>query len=279
MSKGFLIFAQNNSDMDYCKIAAFCARRLRQFSDLPISIVTDSADWLKTSQPDAEELFDKIISHYSNNEQYRRYYDGSMHSKKLSWKNFSRVEAYELTPYKQTIVIDSDYIVASNKLDSFFDQEADIAMFKDSFDLAQWRDTKPFKFINNQSVPFYWATVLYFKKNKYSEAFFDLVKHIKNNWKYYKLLYEIESKVYRNDFAFSIAAHIMNGNVDFNISTLPGKKFYTLDRDVLLAVEENKFKFLVEKEKYFGEYILAKTQGVDVHVMNKYSLSRIIDAN
>jgi hypothetical protein len=36
-------------------------------------------------------------------------------------------------------------------------------------------------------------------------------------------------------------------------------------------------QFLLEKEKYLGEYIALKTQGVDVHVMNKYSLLRLID--
>jgi hypothetical protein len=36
-------------------------------------------------------------------------------------------------------------------------------------------------------------------------------------------------------------------------------------------------KFLIEKENYLGEYTLAKTTGLDVHVMNKASLSRYID--
>jgi hypothetical protein len=34
---------------------------------------------------------------------------------------------------------------------------------------------------------------------------------------------------------------------------------------------------LVEKKNYPGEYLVAKTSGLDVHVMNKYSLLRFID--
>jgi hypothetical protein len=105
-----------------------------------------------------------------------------------------------------------------------------------------------------------------------------LLKHIRKNWGYYRLLYKIDSKMYRNDFAFSIAIHIFNGNIDSPVvSILPGKKFYTLDKDVMIDISDDKFKFLLEKEKYLGEYIALKTQGIDVHVMNKYSLLRLID--
>jgi len=34
---------------------------------------------------------------------------------------------------------------------------------------------------------------------------------------------------------------------------------------------------LVHKKKYEGQYTLLSTTGLDVHVMNKFSLERIID--
>ena len=37
----------------------------------------------------------------------------------------------------------------------------------------------------------YWATVVYFKKTPYVESFFNVVKDVKENWNYYKDLYEI----------------------------------------------------------------------------------------
>ena len=36
-------------------------------------------------------------------------------------------------------------------------------------------------------------------------------------------------------------------------------------------------KFLVEKKNYFGEFVATKTDSLDMHVMNKYSLTRCID--
>jgi hypothetical protein len=109
------------------------------------------------------------------------------------------------------------------------------------------------------------------------ENFFNLIEYIKSNWNYFRILYNIVSNTYRNDFAFSIAIHIMNGKTNGNFAVeLPGKMIYATDRDILVDAIDNKMKFLVEKKNHFGEYILAKTEGLDVHVMNKYSLDRVI---
>ena len=171
MTRGFLIFAQNNPDVDYCKMAVFCARRLKKYIDLPITIVTDSKEWLLQSQPDADDLFDQIVTAYTDTTQQRRYSDGSLYSKQIVWKNLSRVEAYDLSPYDETIILDSDYIVSSDYLAHQFAQENDLALFRHSHDLAQWRNTESFEFINDQSVPFYWATVVFFRKNKFGINF------------------------------------------------------------------------------------------------------------
>ena len=151
-------------------------------------------------------------------------------------------------------------------------------MFKDSYDLSSWRDTSEFKYLNQYSIPFYWATVFYFKKTQVSQAFFDLIKHIKENWLYYKNLYSIDSFTFRNDFAFSIAVHIFNDSKNFNnVGVFPGKMYYTLDKDLLVSGTDNSFTFLIEKEKYNGEYTAMKVRNLDIHIMNKYSLSRFID--
>jgi len=276
MTKGFLIFAQNNPDIDYCKLAVFCAKRLKTYMDVPVSIVTDSPEWLLSSQPEAGMLFDKIIRCFSNTTQSKKFHDGSMFYKKLQWKNLSRVEAYDLSPYDKTIVIDSDYIVASNFLEKLFSSSHDVMLYRKSYDLAQWRDTSSFDYIN-QSIPFYWATVLYFTKSEESKMLFTLVKIIRENWQYYRLLYRIDASMYRNDYAFSLAVHMLNGQVDLpSIGVIPGYKFYVLDKDLLLDIQDSTMKFLVEKEKYHGEYICTSISDVDVHVMNKYSLARLI---
>jgi hypothetical protein len=274
MTRGVLLFAQNNSDIDYNKLAVFAATRVERYLNVPVSIVTDSKDWLLKSQPTAKMLFDKIIPISSETHQTKRFHDGTLASKILTWKNLSRADCFELSPYDETLVIDTDYIISSKTLSNIWNNKFDFLIYKDSFDVAQWRDDRSFRYINQLSIPFYWATAFYFKKNTYTNAFFQIIKQIQNNWSYYRALYNIESTAFRNDFAFSIAINMMGNEFAGN---LPGKMNYVLDKDILLDINEASLKFLVEKKSYAGEYIATKTSNIDVHVMNKYSLTRIVD--
>ena len=87
---------------------------------------------------------------------------------------------------------------------------------------------------------------MFFRKTKENKTFFNLVKHIQENWNHYKTLYQIRQSTFRNDFAFSIAIHIMNGYKQGNFAKpMPGKMFYTTDRDLLVGLDNTKFTFLV----------------------------------
>ena len=277
MTTGAVIFAQNSANLDYTKMAVFSARRIQEYLDIPVSIITDSASWLEKTYPD--HTFDQIISvDSSSNSQYKKINDGSLSSKKIEWKNFTRDRVYDLTPYDRTLVIDSDYVINSSVLKPALDNQYDFQIYKNSMDLAAWRSTEEFDRVSKWSIPFYWATTFIFTKNNITDSFFNLIAYIKSNWMYFRTLYSITSGTYRNDYAFSIAIHIMNGktNGDFAIE-LPGTMTYSSDKDLLVSMENNTLKFLIEKENFLGEYVLAKTQGLDVHVMNKLSLCRCID--
>lgn len=276
MTTGALIFAYNNAEVDYIKIANFAAKRVKQFLDIPVSIVTDGRDWLLKTLPDHE--FDQIIDNYDNLSNKKQFYDGALTSKKLDWKNTNRSSVYELTPYNKTLVIDSDYIINSDVLKIALERDALFQIYKHSVDLSGWRDTTYFQRINPHSIPFYWATAFVFQKDPVVEAFFDLIVYIKSNWGYFRMLYNMGQSIFRNDFAFSIAIHIMNGKTNGEFATeLPGSMTYIQDRDLLIEMNGTSMKFLVEKQHYLGEYLAAKTNGIDVHVMNKMSLSRVIN--
>jgi hypothetical protein len=274
MSKGVLIFAQNNSEIDYARISLFAAEQVKRHLNVPVSLVTDSKDWLLQSQPHALDVFDQIITTWTDTEQTKQFHDGTLAAKTVTWKNLNRSDCYELTPYDETLVIDSDYIINSSNLSKIWNNTNDFLIYEQSFDLAQWRDTSSFTYLNQYSIPFYWATAFYFKKTISNESFFLIVKHIKSNWSYYRAIYNIDSTVFRNDFAFSIAIHMMG--TDF-AHTLPGKMCYTLDRDILVDMEDTSMQFIVEKKNYAGEYIATKTTDLDMHVMNKYSLIRFLN--
>jgi hypothetical protein len=100
-------------------------------------------------------------------------------------------------------------------------------------DLSGYRFDPRLITLSDKSIDFYWATVFFFRKNKNTETFFNYLGHIQENWNYYRYVYQIEQSLYRNDFAFSIAIYIMNGNVDNNQFSmpLPGNMVYITDRD------------------------------------------------
>lgn len=276
MSTGALIFAHNNPGVDYIKLAVFSAWRVKKYLDIPVSLVTDDIEWLTKMYPD--HPFDQVIKTNVGPATQKIFYDGSLSSKTLEWKNVTRNQAYDLTPYDKTLVLDSDYIINSDILKLALCKDEIFQIYKKSFDIAGWRDTKSFQRINAYSIPFYWATVFVFEKNAITEAFFNLVSYIKENWLYFRILYSIETTTFRNDFAFSIAIHIMNGKTNGGFAVeLPGTMTYIRDRDLLLNMSATKMNFLVEKKDHLGEYLAAKTNGIDVHVMNKSSLIRVID--
>jgi len=280
MTKGCLIFAQNNSEVDYVKQALFAAKRVKQYLNVPVSIVTDSPDYL--AEIDTDNTFDqvidiwKVVDYRNSQTQNRSFHDGTLKKKLLKWNNFSRTSAYELSPYDETLVIDSDFIICSDNLKAIWDNSSDFAIYKDSYDISRWR--MKYEYINQYSVPFYWATVFYFKKTHITESFFTLINHIRENWNYYRLLYCVETMTYRNDYAFSIAISIMNGGTpdSFFASSLPGKLYYAIDKDIINSINGHECQILIEKESFPGEYIVVKTSNLDVHLMNKYSLERII---
>jgi hypothetical protein len=65
MTRGVLIFAHNNRDIDYALLAVISGGLAKKYLTLPVSLVTDAStvEWMKTSKiyKTAVEIFDKII--------------------------------------------------------------------------------------------------------------------------------------------------------------------------------------------------------------------------
>jgi hypothetical protein len=275
MSNGAVLIARNNTEIDYVKQAVFCANRIIKFLDIPVSLITDNLEYVEKNYPG--HPFDKIIIiENDTNYTYKKYNDGNFSRCNLEFKNTSRSDVYDLTPYDNTLLMDTDFIISNSVLKNCFTQSNNFLIYKTGFELSNWRDLSEFNCISDTGIDFYWATVVYFKKSKETEMFFNLLKHIKEQWSHYRRLYNLNTDTFRNDYAFSIAIHIMNGYQQGNFTNpLPGTMFYTTDKDVLLKIDDTTFKFLIEFKT--GAYFPASITDSNVHVMNKFSLNRIID--
>ena len=278
MSQGVVLFASNNTKIDYVKQAHFLAKRISKYMDLPTTVVTDID--INEKYPEYVSAFDQIILVNNLKHTYanKRYHDGTLSNRILSFNNGNRANAYFLTPYDETIVMDTDYVISNDILNNCFVQQKDLLLYTDAVHLGIHSGTPEFDRISDTSVEFYWATVVFFRKSKENEIFFNLIKHIQENYMHYRSVYQFKSNVYRNDFAFSIAAHIMNGyqKGDF-VSSLPGKHYYSIDKDVLHTIKDDEMTVLLEKSQRLGEYTVSKVKGMNLHVMNKFSLERAID--
>ena len=275
MSNGAVLIARNNAEVDYVKQAVFCANRIIKFLDIPVSLITDNLEYVEKNYPG--HPFDKIIIiENDTNYTYKKYNDGNFSRRNLEFKNTSRSDVYELTPYDNTLLMDTDFIISNSVLKNCFTQSNNFLIYKTGFELSDWRDLSEFNCISDTGIDFYWATVVFFKKSGETETFFNLLKHIKEQWSHYRRLYNLNTDTFRNDHAFSIAIHIMNGYQQGNFTNpLPGTMFYTTDKDILLTINDTTFKFLIEFKT--GAYFPASINDSNVHVMNKFSLNRIID--
>jgi hypothetical protein len=290
--RGVLVFARNNSQVDYIKQARFLAQRARKYLNLPTTLVTDSPDFLEHEYPDYNKVFDRVISmvwkskdvknntvlSLGENHSQRRFYDGALVAKQLDWKNNSRSLAYDVSPYEETLLLDSDVVISNSNWLECFSQTNDFLTYKQCTELLDIDRGDDFQRISDTSVDFYWATAIFFRKTQENKTFFDLVKHIQENWQHYCRIFQINSPYFRNDYAFSIAIHIMNGYQTGNFAQpMPGTLYFVTDKSILWEISDNSQLILLEKPTYDGEYTPLRIRDVNLHCMNKFSLNRCID--
>ena len=267
MTRGVLLFAHNNSVVDYVKQAEFCAVHIKKHLKLPVCLVT-------SNEVSKQDIFDTIIKVENPNQtQTKSFNDGTERHQGL-WSNQTRPGAYELSPYDETIVMDTDFILENNNLLKVFDSNEDFLINYE----AQHIDfestmTEEMKYVSDTGIKMCWATVFYFKKTKRIKMLFELISHIQTKWEFYRFKYQITNVNYRNDFAFAIALHMMNGYVESSWpKQLPCKLFYITDKDIIESYKDNQWQFTMQSG------LKCKVSDLNIHIMNKIGLNKIIDS-
>ncbi len=125
LSQGVLIFAFNNEATDYIAMAAWSAKNIRRHLNLPVAVVTDNPEAA------AKHKFEHIIATVADTGGSRHFAD---YNATVTWHNAGRINAYELSPFEQTLVLDADYVIASDRLLQVLELPQQFAAFKDGFD-------------------------------------------------------------------------------------------------------------------------------------------------
>lgn len=277
MTKGILIFAHNNEGIDYVKLACATALMIRKNMNVDgITLVTDDTS-LNYSLTDHESVakyfFDEIVVYENKKFTKRNYRDHIKSDKILTFYNGDRCQAWDITKYDETIIIDADYLIQDNILNNCWGSENSFMVNKNIttvntlFPMQQPR-------INFQGIEQYWATVVYFKKDQEAKLIFDAWKMVKENHPYYKSLYDIPGKIFRNDFALSVALHITENS---NIPSLPESSLLSsYDEDDIIEVGLNKI-ILATRDNDRADFMPVKIQDRNVHVMNKFALTNHVE--
>jgi hypothetical protein len=289
-SKGIVMFAHNNDEIDYFRLAVINALLIQKHMKLSaeqITIVTDKHSYNYS----AKKLGNKLVSSAVGNivqvekdvefkyRNMRLYKDTSQTAKQLSFYNVNRCDVYDLSPYDETILIDADYLIFSDALNQCWGHNNELMMNWEYHDVMQDRVFDNLARVSPLGISMYWATVVYFRKSDYAESFFDLVKHVRDNQEYYHELYRWYGRLYRNDYSFSIAAHTLGGFRDKQLPQLPVKLYKTFENDdVHQAQSANCLVLFLEKLRSPGDFVLTRWQGVDLHVMNKWAINRVSDS-
>jgi hypothetical protein len=241
-SKGVLLFATNTDTVDYVAIANRAERLINHYLELPVTIIESSP---KTKN--------------------KRY---SIDTGQFEfWNNKGRGEAYDLSPYEQTLLLDSDYLIFDDNLLKILDSLQDYKIAKQN----NFIDGTQILTMGKYSLPTLWATVIAFDKTKKSKLLFDLVKRIELNYTYYWRLYNISATNFRNDFAFTIADNIINGYTQDQQNYLPWP-IITINKPIQrLSLHDQKFFLQVNDQGH----VLPKQ---NLHIMSKeYLLSDGLD--
>jgi hypothetical protein len=247
MTTGALIFARNNEQIDYVSMAQWSARNIERHLGIPTHIVTDD------SAPATNA---------------RHFTDVGA----VAWHNLNRMDAYGSTPWDRTLVLDADYVVASNQLQSVLEADQDFLAHRWAYDVTGCNTFEGLNSFGNNRMPMWWATVMMFRKSKPAELIFDSMKMIRDNWTHYRKLYKNTNATYRNDHALSIALGIVNGHtldhagIPWALASLtPEHKLTQLGPDhyrVDFANTENKPRWIELRQ--------------DFHAMGKQQLGAIV---
>lgn len=264
---GALIFAFDNEQIDYVQMAAWCAHNVKKHLEIPVAVVTDS------KRAESFPVFDKIIyaeAKDSNNSRYFKDYETH-----VNWKNTNRIDAYSLTPWDLTLVLDSDYVVAGNTLSKFFDSKQEFLCHRRSLNVNGGIDNLYTTF-GDHNFPMWWATVMLFRKGPTAEYIFDSMNMIRDNWTHYRDLYGIRQTTYRNDYALSIALGIVSGHT-LKVDEFPHALMNIHPETHLTKVEDDMFQ--LEYTGTDNKPFKICWHGTDVHAMGKKDLGEIIDAD
>lgn len=171
-TKGFLIFVQAGEQKDYLGQAVALSQSIKIFNK--INSVTLMTNCVLTNEQRA--CFDKVVG-----------IPGTDEASEQDWKIQNRHKIYQASPYKETIVLDSDMLcldsidywwdILSNT-DLYFTNHVKNFLGETPSTNILYRKT----FLKN-NLPNIYCGMFYFKRTPYNDKFFAVLSEVMQNYK------------------------------------------------------------------------------------------------
>lgn len=266
MQKGILIFAKNNEKVNYIKQAKVCATLAKHFlPNTPVCLITDS----NISDP----IFD-IVKIDPRFKQQKKRYNTTTSNEELSYFNIGKTNAFELSPFNETLLLDTDYFIQNNTLNLVWNSTYSLLMNKNYNSIYKPKEESFEPYIGKWGPFMYWATVIYFKKDAQAKIIFDVARHVEENYDFYRGSYNLSGKILRNDYVFSIAIELCGSA----IHALPVSNILnSYEFDEILNVKKEAITFICNRN-HIGKIIPIQVSKQNVHIMNKLDLNNHLDS-
>jgi hypothetical protein len=249
MTTGAVIFARNNEHIDYVAMAKWSAQNITRHLGIPTHIITDSAP----------------------SDNARHFTDVGT----VTWHNLNRMDAYHLSPWDRTLVLDADYVVATDQLRSVLECDADFLAHRWAYDVTGCNTFEGLNWFGDVRMPMWWATVMVFNKSKSAQLIFNAMAMIRDNWTHYRNIYKNSVATYRNDHALSIALGIVNGHI-LNHDSIPWHLASLTPEHGLTQLDQDRYRVDFVNPEGQSRWIELRQ---DFHAMGKRQLGDIVASN
>jgi hypothetical protein len=282
--KGVLLIAYNNGKIDYEKLAIVAAANVKlHMKNNHVTLLTDvntlNALKKELTPEQMAVTFDYIIVENIEHERNTRMHRDSPWTEfSTQFNNKNKHSIFQKSPYKQTLMIDVDYIIGNDSLDTIFETDYELAMYKDAVSVRDYKPRIWEQKLHPDGIDMWWSTVVYWRADsEVAKLFFGIWEHVKENYQYYKWLYKFPGVLFRTDYAASIAAHILNGHTNNNVvCSLPGKvmRFSEQIDDIVQFNSLDEYVLLCPDPAELWKNICSKISKENIHLMNKMAILR-----
>ena len=233
MTRGYIVIAQNNDTTDYLEQAYALALNLKltqsKVNSLTVCVDAKTKKLIKAKH---KEAFDNIVDIPWQDD-----------AKEQDWKINNKWKYYYMTPYDETVILDTDMIFPTDVSHWW-----DIMSQRDVWATTKVRTyrgeivTSNFyrKYFAANNLPNVYTAFFYFKKSDLASELFAMIEIIFQHWQrmFFKYMPEGKPDWLSGDVAYALAMQLLGIEADCILENIDEEFILNLDCVITLCAEE-----------------------------------------